>query len=153
VFALVWTMALALLGVALFAPLTFLLYDAGHIGIRSGIRHDPDEAAALYASAQFAVAYLWKICKAIPLIEVTATIAWDRPLKSGTRMALLLLTYKGSWLWLRRCAASGLAARAGDGLAPPGLASGLPGRCGAPRPRPRFDDDQGRGVAEGEYRP
>jgi hypothetical protein len=92
-FAFVWTVTLSVLGIGILAPITFHLYDAGHLGDISGIRDDPHGAATLYTSWQFAIAYFWQLCDVIPLLKVTDTVDWDRPLQHGTRMGLLLLAY------------------------------------------------------------
>jgi hypothetical protein len=93
--ALIWTVAIATLGVAFFAPLSFRLYNSHHLKVSSGIRDAPGHADAFRTSWDFAQAYLWHLCNALPGLKVTDTVDWDQPLKHGTRMGLLFLAFRG----------------------------------------------------------
>jgi hypothetical protein len=92
--ALIWTLSMAMLGVALFAPISFRLYNAGHLPVSSGIHDAPHMADPLPTSWDFAVAYLWQLCDALPALKVTETVDWHEPVKHGTRMGLLLLAFR-----------------------------------------------------------
>jgi hypothetical protein len=93
--ALLWTLCIALLAIGLFAPLSFRLYDAGRLHVSSGIHDAPHGAAAIRTSWEFAVAYFWQFCDSLPTLKVTDTIGWKQPLQHGTRMGLLLVSFRG----------------------------------------------------------
>jgi hypothetical protein len=93
--ALLWTLAISVLGIAFFAPLSFRLYNAHHLAVTSGLHDKPGHAEAFRTSWDFAKAYLWQTCDALPGLKVTDTVDWDPPLEHGTRMGLLLLAYRG----------------------------------------------------------
>jgi hypothetical protein len=95
VLALLWAASLSVLAVALFAPLSFRLYNAGHLPVSSGIHDLPHGAGSWQTSWDFAIAYFWQACDALPAAGVTDTLDWDQPLQHGTRMGLMLVAFRG----------------------------------------------------------
>jgi hypothetical protein len=74
--ALLWSAALWLLAISVLAPISYLLYEAQWIDVRSGIEN---QATSLQTASDFAVLYLWQTADAIPALGVVDTLSLDQP--------------------------------------------------------------------------
>jgi hypothetical protein len=92
--ALMWSLGMGALGLSIFVPVTYWLYRAGAFHVRSGV-HDPAKAATqLQTSWDFAKAYLWQLCDAVPALNIAGTMQWREPIKHGSGLGLLLLVFR-----------------------------------------------------------
>jgi hypothetical protein len=131
--AALWSASMWLLTIAVLAPISSLFYNAGWIGVRSGIGGDPEDV--LQNSLEFTNLYLWQTADAIPGLGVTETMSLSRPIEyDDWKLGLLLLLYKAAVLIPLIAAFRGVWKSRGDA----GTAVGVePARVGAEPKRSR----------------
>jgi hypothetical protein len=94
--AIAWSIALWLLALSFFAPVTARLYDAHvvDVGDNSGLTHQPGDGGLFRTPWEFGTLYMWHTLEALPAIDAE-TLTIDPPVKHHKwQLGIALVLYK-----------------------------------------------------------